>query len=181
MLMLRGSLSPMTCTLLSNTILDNLKTIPAYQSAPYIYCYASYNNEVDTIEIINSAFNEGKRVALPCSYTKDGIPHMDFYEIHSVADLVPGYKGILEPDRRKISVKKAEFYPSIVIVPVLAFDSNRYRVGYGKGFYDYYFNTHDYCLKIGLAYGLQQVDKINCDSNDVPLDFIVTENGVIYG
>lgn len=179
--MIRGSLSPMTCTVLSNTIFDNLKTIPAYQSAVNMFCYASYNNEVDTINIINSALNDGKKVALPCSYTKEGVPHMDFYEIHSVSDLVSGYKGIMEPDRRKVSVKKADFYPNVVIVPLVAFDSQLYRLGYGQGFYDHYFNSHDYCIKIGLAYGLQQVECIPSDPNDVRMDFIVTENGVIYG
>lgn len=180
MLPLRESMSPMTCTVLSNTVKDNLNMIPAYQAASYIFCYASCRNEVDTTDIIKEALNAGKRVALPCSYTKDGIPHMDFYEIRSMADLTPGYKGIMEPDRRKPSVVKADFHPNIVIVPLVAFDANLSRVGYGKGFYDYYFNSHDLYTKIGLAYGFQQVGMVPADNNDVQLDVIVTENGALY-
>lgn len=177
--MVRRSMSPMTCTLLSNTIFDNLKNVPAYQSAQYVFIYASYNNEVDTTDIINSLLQEGKRVALPCSYTKEGVPHMDFYEIHSYADLTPGYKGIMEPDRRKVSVRKADFYPNVVICPMVAFDIELYRIGYGMGFYDQYFNSHDFCLKIGLAYGFSQVDYVPRDSHDVAMDMIITENGVL--
>lgn len=179
--MVRDSMSPMTCTVLSNTIRDNLCSLNAYQTAANIFCYVSFRNEVDTTDIIKDALNSGKRVALPCSYTKDGVPHMDFYEIRSMADLVPGYKGILEPDRRKPSVTKADFYPGIIIVPVVAFDSNLYRVGYGKGFYDHYFNAREPMIKVGIAYGFQQVPQISIDSNDVRLDIVVTENGAIYG
>ncbi|MDO4965815.1 MAG: 5-formyltetrahydrofolate cyclo-ligase [Lachnospiraceae bacterium] len=180
-LAMRSSLSEMMCTVLSNTIYDNLRQVLAYQSASTVFCYASYRNEADTKEIIDGALMEGKRVALPCSYTKDGVPHMEFYEIRSSADLVEGYKGILEPDRRKMSVKKADFFPNVVIVPMVAFDANLNRIGYGKGFYDHYFNSHDVGIKIGIAYGFQQVNMIPADVNDVRMDVIVTENGAIYG
>lgn len=181
MLRMRSSLTEMMCTVLSNTIYDNLRQVLAYQSAPAIFCYSSYNNEVDTKQIIEGALNEGKRVALPCSYTKNGIPQMEFYEIKSSVDLVEGYKGILEPDRRKMSVKKADFFPSVIIVPIVAFDENLNRIGYGKGFYDYYFHSHNAGIKIGIAYGFQQTETIPADSTDVRLDAVVTENGVIYG
>lgn len=179
--MARDNLDYMMVNVLSNTIKDNLYAVPEFQKANYVYGYSSFRNEVDTADIIDELLASGKRVAMPVSYTKEGIPQMDFYEINSRSDMAPGYKGILEPDRRKMSVKKATFIPNVILVPIVAFNNRMYRVGYGKGFYDYYFNMNFAGTKIGLAYGFQQDESFMPDANDVPLDIIVTEDGVFYG
>jgi len=179
--MARDNLDEMMVSMLSNTIKDNLYNVPEFEKAQLVYAYASYRNEVDTYDIIDDLLTTGKRVALPVSYTKEGVPQMDFYEISSKTDLTSGYKGIMEPDRRKMSVKKAGFLPNVILVPIVAFNSGMNRIGYGKGFYDHYFNVNFAGIKIGLAYGFQQDDSLIPDVNDVPLDIIVTEDGVFYG
>jgi len=63
----------------------------------------------------------------------------------------------------------------LVIVPMLAFDVNGNRVGYGKGFFDRYLkDCRDNCIKVGLSY-FEALDCID-DANefDVPLDFVIT-------
>ncbi len=63
----------------------------------------------------------------------------------------------------------------MVLLPMLGFDLNGYRVGYGKGYYDRYLkNCREDCLKIGLSY-FEPVDRIE-DANefDVPLDLCIT-------
>ena len=63
----------------------------------------------------------------------------------------------------------------MVLVPLLAFDSKGYRVGYGKGFYDRFLKQcRNDCVKIGLSY-FEPIDAINdAGEFDVPLDFCIT-------
>ena len=64
------------------------------------------------------------------------------------------------------------------ITPLLGFNTEGYRIGYGKGCYDRFFAQNDVC-KIGMAFSCQLAD-FHADTHDVPLDCCVTEQDVIY-
>ena len=84
--------------------------------------------------------------------------------------------GILEPAKTKAKV------PNVMLVPILAFDKNKYRLGYGKGFYDRYLNKYlkqfKNILTVGVAFSFQRHHKLPVNKNDVKLDFIITEKGI---
>ena len=84
--------------------------------------------------------------------------------------------GLLEPFKTKAKV------PDVVLVPMLAFDKNKYRLGYGKGFYDRYLNKYlkqfKNILTVGVAFSFQKHHKLPINRNDVKLDFIITEKGI---
>ena len=84
--------------------------------------------------------------------------------------------GILEPIKTQVKV------PDIMLVPILAFDKNKYRLGYGKGFYDRYLNKYlkqsKNILTVGVAFSFQKHHKLPTNQNDVKLDFIITEKGI---
>jgi len=183
----RDILNPMVKDMLCNTIFDNLLRCELFTNSNIVFLYSSFRNEVDTVEIIEYCLNKGIKVALPCSYMSSGVPKMDFYYINSRTDLVSGYKGIFEPDRRKPSVTKATDLPDSIIVPGVAFDYDMNRIGYGAGFYDSYFHEmhiDDSNLKpylIGLCYDFQTGYDINPDANDIKMNLLITENGIYYG
>ena len=80
--------------------------------------------------------------------------------------------GIPEPINNEI------IYPDVLLVPLVAYDKNFNRVGYGGGFYDRYLKRIKKIknvLTIGLAFSYQKVKKIPIEKNDIKLDFIVTE------
>ena len=80
--------------------------------------------------------------------------------------------GIPEPITNKI------LYPDILLVPLVAYDEDRNRVGYGGGFYDRYIKKIKRIKKvltIGIAFSYQKVKKIPIEKNDIKLDFIITE------
>jgi len=184
MLASRDVMNPMITNMLSNTIVYNLEKVEEFYNSDIVFLYSSIRNEVDTVEIIEYCFKNNIKVALPCSYMSNGAPKMDFYYINSRTDLVSGYMGILEPDRRKSSVIKALDMPDCIVVPGVAFDSNLNRIGYGAGFYDTYLSEHGYtdnsikpCL-IGICYDFQMSYDIEADVNDIKMNIVVTENGV---
>ena len=80
--------------------------------------------------------------------------------------------GIPEPVSNKIR------YPDILLVPLVAFDSELNRIGYGGGFYDRYIKKIRKIKKIitiGLAFSFQKVNRIPTNKFDRKLDFIITE------
>ena len=84
--------------------------------------------------------------------------------------------GILEP------VKSRQNIPDIMLVPMLAFDKDKYRLGYGKGYYDRYLNKYfkkfKNILTIGIAFSFQKHHKLPINNMDVKLNYILTEKGI---
>ncbi len=101
---------------------------------------------------------------------------MNFFSWKKNDILLVNKFGILEPIKSKAKV------PDIILVPVLAYDKNKYRLGYGKGFYDRYLNKYlkrfKNILTIGVAFSFQKYHKLPINQNDVKLDFIITEKGI---
>ena len=80
--------------------------------------------------------------------------------------------GIPEPFTNK------KIFPDILLVPLVAYDKNFNRVGYGGGYYDRYIKKLrkiKKVLTIGLAFSYQMVKKIPIEKNDIKIDFIITE------
>ena len=69
--------------------------------------------------------------------------------------------------------------PDIILVPLLAFDSKKVRLGYGKGFYDRYLKKNKKILTVGIAFSFQRHHKLPTNNNDIKLDYILTEKGII--
>ena len=102
---------------------------------------------------------------------------MHFCEYRKNDVLRVNYWGIPEPIKSKI------IRPDILLVPILAFDKNKNRLGYGKGFYDRYLNKlkrkNKRSLVIGIAFYFQKYKKLPTNKNDFKLDYIITEKGVL--
>ncbi|MDD8049452.1 MAG: 5-formyltetrahydrofolate cyclo-ligase [Thomasclavelia sp.] len=151
----------------SSVIINNLKSLKEYQTANTIAIYVSYNNEVDTIEFIKENISI-KRICVPKIINKE----MNFYLINSFDELKPGYFNILEPITNHL-ISKNEI--DLMIIPVVGYDKNFNRLGYGGGFYDRYLKGYK-GSKIGIAYSFQRVEKIDTEKFDVPLDKVISEN-----
>jgi len=81
--------------------------------------------------------------------------------------------GILEPSNKKLI-----FIPDICLTPLVTYDKKKYRVGYGKGFYDRYFAQNKKVVKIGAAFSWQKIEFIPKNSRDIKMDYILTEKGI---
>ena len=102
---------------------------------------------------------------------------MDFHTWRKNDILCLNKYGILEP------IKSLKVEPSVILVPLIAFDKNKNRIGYGKGYYDKilnkYSNLNKRILSIGVAYSFQKYNKIPINNKDFKLDYIITEKGII--
>ena len=131
--------------------------------------YYPFNYEVDVMKVLNKFEKRNYIISLP-KIKKNS--QMDFFYWSTKDPLVVNKYGIPEPTSKKIK------YPNILLVPLVAFDSNLNRVGYGGGFYDRYIKKikkNKKIITIGLAYSFQKIKKIPINKYDNKLDFIITE------
>ena len=131
-----------------------------------ILIYVSFKDEVDTLKLIKF-FVQNKRVAVH----KIENNNMNFYNIKSLEELKSGYFGILEPVSNDLVT---DFSNCVCITPGICFDLNGNRIGYGKGFYDKFFNEVD-IYKIGLCYKKCLVRKIDVNNFDKRVEKVITD------
>ena len=138
----------------------------------HISIFQPYNNEIDTNNLISLLFSKKVSISLPCIVEDSN--QMIFREWKEGEELVKGKYGILEP-----SNKNKVIIPSVLFIPLLAFDDNGNRLGYGGGYYDKYIeeleNNENMPIKIGVGYSFQKINDVPNNSMDKKLNWILTE------
>ncbi len=136
--------------------------------AKRIGIYCSTRQEVDTYGLMEHWFwDKDITIATPRVNGNE----MDFFKISSFKDLAMGSFDILEPQTEdKIDPEDLD----VIIIPIVAFDDYKHRIGYGKGYYDRYLKK-TLARKIGIAFAFQEIDEISVDAFDVDCDIVITE------
>lgn len=135
-----------------------------FYRSKYILGFVSYGSEIDTHPLLGEALRQGKKVYVP----KVEGEQMVFYRIRSLEELTKGYKGIPEPvgDTEVfdyvVCQKEGETDKALLLMPGVAFDPYRNRIGYGKGFYDRYLaDKEELALRsIAVGFRCQMVDEV---------------------
>lgn len=146
---------------------EMLNTIVDFKS---IALFASFGHEIETYTLIEKLLMKNYKVYLPRVEGKK----MNFYKIKSLDNLMKSTFGILEPHHGEAADKDSI---DVIVVPLLAFDKNKFRIGYGGGFYDAYLKDYS-GVKIGIAYSFQFTEEKFVETQDVACDYIVTERGI---
>ena len=138
-----------------------------------ISLYYPNSYEVDVFKILKIKYFKNFRLLLP------GIEEgnsMNFYNWRKNNALKVNKYGIPEP------IKSKKFLPAIILVPMLAFDKNKNRLGYGKGYYDKYLfklsKINKKIISVGVAFSFQKHHKLPINQYDIKLDYILTEKGI---
>lgn len=143
---------------------------PMFTMAQEIYCYIDFRKEVGTKKIIETAWQMEKKVACPKVLGDD----MEFYYVKGFEDFTPGSWGILEPFNQDLACGSNV----LVIMPGAAFNQERHRIGYGRGYYDRYLDRHPDYQTMALAFELQMVENIPVDTHDISPQIVVTEEKI---
>lgn len=167
----RKSLSPESKGQADRRILDRLRSLREYEGCETVLAYVSLPIEVDTLNLIQAAWQDGKKVAAPRCVP--GTRDMEFFLISSFEQLEPQTFGVMEPVPHKCE-KLVQFHNSICIVPALAYDRQGYRLGYGAGYYDRFLSGYP-GEKIGIVYQENMRQHLWHGKYDVQVDLIITE------
>ena len=153
----------------SAVLAEKLFATEQYRQARTLYAYLSFNQEVRTAPIIERAWADGKRVAVP----KVVGDSMAFIWIDSFDNLAPqGAFQIMEPVG---DGPVADDKTALMLMPGLAFDPQGHRVGYGGGYYDRYLAAQPDHPTVALCYDFQLLERLDVDAFDVPVDLVITD------
>ena len=138
-------------------ILNKYLEFDYYNKAKIIFAYFAMNKEICVHRVIDRAFTDNKKVALPKIRTsvKDGA-NMDFVFIEKNTKFKAGVFGILEPISEKPTDVCNAGEKIEMLIPGLCFDLKRNRIGYGGGYFDRYLTKFPDLFHItALAYEYQ--------------------------
>lgn len=147
---------------LSNAIAKRLHNLPEYQSANRVMAFYPIQNEVAILDRLTD-----KELYLP--YLRDGSIGAARYDQSALEDGPYGTKQPRNPQN--------ESDIDLILVPGVAFDEQRNRIGYGKGCYDEYLQGTS-ATTIGIAFEFQIVPELPVEQHDIPVDILVTEKRV---
>ena len=136
-----------------------------------LYYPASF--EINVLRLLDFNYISNQNILLPIIEESNS---MNFFPWKRNEVLQVNKFGMLEPIKSKLIV------PEVMLVPLLVFDNDKYRLGYGKGFYDRYLNKYlrkfKNILTIGVAFSFQKYHKLPINNKDVKLNYILTEKGI---
>ncbi|TYC60484.1 5-formyltetrahydrofolate cyclo-ligase [Rhodobacterales bacterium] len=128
-------------------------------------------DEIDPRPLMDLLRRRGHELCLPAIAE----PHLMFRKLERGAELISAGFGTLEPP-----TDAQQLVPDVLLMPLAAFDASGNRIGYGKGHYDKTIAALEQTkplLCIGLAFAVQEVDRVPAEAHDKPLNGIMTETG----
>lgn len=173
----REQLSSENVDQLGGAIFRNLLDSNILEDKSRIAIYCSVNNEVATMQIIKHLWTKDKELFLPIIKSNQLV----FGSYKSGDNLSNNKFDIPEPTTQREELITADVL-DLVIVPLVAFDSDCNRLGMGGGYYDRALafkktsSKTSSPLLIGLAYELQKVNILEMNSWDIPMDGIISES-----
>ena len=171
---LREDLSEEEKLRLDSEIQSRLLSLREYSQAYTVFTYISKELEVDTLAIVQAAWANQKRVAVPRCIP--GTRDMEFYYIRSWQDLERASFGVMEPIVQRCERVEDESR-GFCLVPGFSFDVQGFRLGYGGGYYDRFLSRfggftvgvcYSFCVQWNLPHGYY----------DRSVDLLVTEKYV---
>ena len=150
-------------------VFEKIEALPEFINAHNIMIYWSMPDELPTHNFI-IRWSKKKTMLLPVVKGED----MLIKPFSTKEELKQGSLGIWEPDTQKEYLNSID----LVIVPGVAFDRDKSRLGRGKGYYDRYF-INKRIVKIGVCFDFQLLESIPIDSFDIKMDKVVTNSILI--
>lgn len=143
-------------------VFGRIESLEQFKQATTILLYWSTKNEMPTHDFVEK-WKDEKIILLP------SVVGNDIVLKRYTKNLMQGSLGIWEPDTELIF----EGILDLAIIPGVAFDRNRNRLGRGKGYYDR-FLTNSICVRIGICFDFQLFDDIPANKNDKKMDLIIS-------
>ena len=163
----------------TKSIEKNLFELANFLESSIALLYVGKEGEVATNTIMERCFELNKLVVLPAFNNEKY--DMKLMKVDNLkTDLMPGKRGVLEPDINRCKIVPIESI-DIAIIPGFAFDEKGGRVGTGEGYYDRFIpKLSNTTRKVALALDKQIIQQVPMDSHDKYVDIIVTDERIIY-
>ncbi len=141
-----------------------------------VMVFTSKEKEVNTRPLIMALFSRANPVVVPIIVKEDVSLRLSY--LRDLSALVPSTFGVPEPIGSEIPALAEDI--DTIILPMLGFDRTGGRIGYGAGYYDRFLSQNRKLKKIGIAFACQEFGNLPVDENDIRMDYIITEEGIVY-
>ena len=174
-----SALSESEITEKANAVESRLFAFANFLESKIALLYVNANLEVQTDSIIQKSYSYNKIVVLP-AFDPESYK-MKLMKVDALGqELIPGPRGVLEPDASKCKVVPMDRI-DIAIIPGLAFDEKGGRIGSGTGYYDRLIPRLAITTrKVALTFEEQIISQVPMESHDKHVDIIITDKRIIY-
>ena len=152
--------------------IHGMKLLSSFEKSAVVALYWPIGDELDPRFLLHNLGKAGLATALPVVTGKD--EPLEFRRWGIGDPLEQGLFGTQQPPSDAPRVT-----PNVLIIPLLAYDADCYRLGWGGGFYDRTLAANSAVKAFGFAYGAQIIDYVPREAHDWPLQGIITEEGVV--
>lgn len=178
----RSALTPAQQHNAAQQLKQQLLNLPEFRHASHVCAYLANDGEIDPLPFMKACEQLAKPLAVPVLHPTRP-RHLWFVDWHSNGPLKANKYRILEPVYKGMPRRKP-WALNLVLVPLVAFDSQGNRMGMGGGYYDTSFAFKATTpsrgpILIGIAHSCQHVDQLPVQNWDIPLTAIVTDKGVL--
>ncbi len=153
----------------SQKIISCLLALPQFKASKSVFMFMADQREPDLSGLIAMSKKLNKECYVPI--TTDVI---EFCKVDASTEFEPKKYGIWEPKLQNIT----NIIPDIILVPMVAGDRNGGRLGHGCGYYDKYLAGKD-TFKVGVTFSDFIVKDAYCTINDIDMDIIITDEGIL--
>lgn len=148
----------------AEAVFRKIELMPEFIQAQTVFMYWSLPDELPTHAYVEK-WSESKQILLP-AIVEDNLILKNYV---SRSKMKSGMLGILEPDEHEGFEGKVD----LVIVPGIAFDEQKERLGRGKGYYDNFLKSNK-SFNIGVCFDFQLIDSVPVTPDDIRMDKVVT-------
>lgn len=163
---LRGSISAEQKRQWDHCICTVLQQIVVERSVASVHTFLPISSEVNIYPFIAQLLNWGIEVVCPESLAGGNMRNL---VLHSLSELKTGIFGTRYPSSGELYTGRYD----LIVVPGLAFDHTKHRLGYGAGYYDIFLGVQPDACKVGVAYPFQLVEQLPVEPHDVPMDQVI--------
>lgn len=136
------------------------------KKAEYIHCYLPIGSEINCMPLLQRLLDCNKTIICPKTLPERKLEHL---KLHATTTIEQGMWGTFHPAGEHIYQGDIDF----IIVPGLAFDKRRYRLGYGGGYYDAFLAKHRHAYKVAVCYPFQYLHEVPIEAHDCCMDEII--------
>lgn len=172
---IRQDISIQDRTRYSQKTLDHIRNSNIYQGAQSLFVFLSMGDEIQTIDWIETFFQDEKDVYIP--FTQKGDKNMYMTQIHSLKETQPNPMGILQVPQTLLKERSRDKV-DLVLVPGLAFDDRGFRMGYGGGFYDRFLGEKRHKKAYGVGFKEQRVSSVVTTETDLAVEGYFSQEGL---
>jgi 5-formyltetrahydrofolate cyclo-ligase len=147
-------------------ICEELASLVHTHKVKTVHAYIPFAGEIDIKPLLHYLLENDIQVVCPKTLPKRKLENR---VLTSLNELETGIMGTLHP--KEPLVYKGSF--DLIVVPGLAYDQEKYRLGYGGGYYDGFLGLHPKSLKAGIFYKFQQVVQVPREAHDLRLDELI--------